>query len=263
MKSNRSKTILQYIQRNGHITVETLCGMCHISPETARRELNRLAGSGLVRRVYGGAVALSPRGNDVTPWDTRSVLNIDEKRLIAGELIKHIPDGATLALDSGTTLLELAKLLALKKELTVITNDLRIAAEICANTSHKVCFIGGFIQRNDLMMTAGYLATDFLVNCPGIDIAVLNADGFDIGSGIGDCNSDMAALKIALARGASKVYAAFDSSKFSLDAPFPVWAAKDIDLLITDTGIPLQTREEIRRLGCALVTVGGNRQRKG
>lgn len=260
MKSSRLKTTLQYVQRNESVTVEELCSMYHISAETARRDLNRLAKEGLVRRVYGGAVVLSQRGNDVTPREARSNLHIDEKRRIAAEVVRHIPDGATVALDSGTTLLELAKLLKDKRDLTVITNDLHIAAEVCAGTAHKVCLIGGFIQRNDLMMTAGYLANGFLSNCPEIDITLLNADGFDIRTGIADCNSDMAALKIALARNAAKVIAAFDSSKFSLSAPYPVCAAREIDLLVTDSGVPAKTKESIRRLGCEVITVGRDKK---
>ncbi len=102
-----------------NISNRELCETFNISLETVRRDLKLLEQEGVVKRVYGGAV-LRPENDssaDMEPWHVRSVQNQREKAQIAAEMLLRIPDGCTIALDSGTSIFELAKLLNQKKTL--------------------------------------------------------------------------------------------------------------------------------------------------
>ncbi len=77
---------------------------------TIRRDLGVLAGQGVLKRVRGGARTLLLRGEE-PPFALRARDAVDAKRRIAAEVSSLIDDGESVLLDSGTTCLEVARLL--------------------------------------------------------------------------------------------------------------------------------------------------------
>jgi DeoR/GlpR family transcriptional regulator of sugar metabolism len=250
MKNERQIIIKKFIEDHKKITIDDICSICSVSPETARRDLNELEQTGFIKRVYGGARLLdnNTMPNLILPWDSRHVSDLQEKQAMSRELIALIPDHSTIALDSGTTILELAKLLNQKKDLTILVNDLRTAIELCTNTTHTVYFIGGGVKRDDLI-TTGLLANSFLDYFSQIDISIISGDGFDIDGGMTDYNVEMGILKVAMIKKSKKVFAAIASRKFSVKAFYKVCNAKDCDVIITSSKTPSQTIEAIKNCG--------------
>lgn len=247
MKYDRLTKIRQLFLEKRTLSCGELCSTFGISVETVRRDLALLEKEGVIRRVYGGGVlqdnAVAP--DPILPWAVRIIRNSPEKNSIARELVDHIEDGMTIVLDSGTTMLETAKLLYQRHELTVITNDIHIASELGSHTDHTVFFAGGPLKKEELI-TIGFMTTAFLDNFSRIDAAILTADGFK--DGLWDFNKDMAILKTAMIRKADKVWAAADHTKFFVDALYKVCGLKDLDMLITGDEVPENILAPIREV---------------
>ena len=106
-----------------------LCDTFGVSIETVRRDLNILEQEGFIQKVYGGARLVENTSIPATieDWDTRLKKNELFKKSIAERVATLIPDGCTVFLDTGTSVFEVLPLLQEKKNLTVLTNSLRIA----------------------------------------------------------------------------------------------------------------------------------------
>ena len=148
--------------------------------------------------------------------------------------------------------MEIAKLLGIKKNLSILTNSIRTAAELSANTDHMVYMIGGAIKRDELIST-GFLASDFLSYFSHIDLALISADGFIVSEGISDYSVEMGTLKTSMIDKADKVFACIDSSKFSVGAFYKVCPANRLDMLVTDASAPKQSLDELRAMGIQVI----------
>ena len=256
MKHSRQELMKQLFYKKKQITCQELCAQFDMSIETVRRDLAELEKMGIVHRIYGGAVLIDTNSypDAISPWDYRSSSHTDEKQAIAEETIKWIPDNATVALDSGTTMMQIAKLLSRKKDLKVITNDIRVAMTLSESTDHEICLVGGIVKQSDLI-TLGHFSTDFLNSIAHIDITILTADGFDTKIGMYDHNYNMCNLKMSYIQHSQQVIAVMDSTKFNVKAPYRVCEAKDIDLLITDNSLSPQDATNFHAKGLRFITV--------
>ncbi len=254
MKYDRQEKIKQILIERKQISCPEICDIFGVSIETVRRDLAALEKKGVIKRIYGGAVLMdnSSSPNPIKPWNTRVILNRAEKVNIAKEMLSYIHDNMTIALDSGTTILEIARLLDRRKNLKIITNDIHIASELSQNTDHTIYFIGGTLKKDD-KITTGFLTTEFLKNFSRIDAVILAADGFI--DGIGDFNKDMGALKTAMIEKSDRVYAVIDHTKFMIPTLYKVCGLKDLDLVITGVCAPKEAIETLRLAGVEVVQV--------
>ena len=177
------------------------------------------------------------------------------------ELSKSIADVGLLnpitvkedhTLIAGLHRLEAAKLLYLKKNLTILTNDMRIALELSSNTDHTLYFIGGAIKKDD-MITTGFLSNEFLDYFSHIDLAIIGTDGFNVNIGLTDYNVEMGTLKAAMIKKSSKVFVLADHSKFSVNAFYKVCGVDKIDLVVTSRKVPRESLEVLERQGAKTV----------
>src|SRR5271165_469708 len=111
------------IRDHGVIRVEDLCRRLGVSAATVRRDLDQLERNGAVRRVHGGAVSVESR-LDEPLFEDKTGLAAREKRRIAEAALAFVDPGDTIYLDGGSTVLELARLLRDRSNLTVVTNSL-------------------------------------------------------------------------------------------------------------------------------------------
>src|SRR3954467_3715260 len=106
----RHRLIAQAVREAGSATVTELTELTGASEMTVRRDLDHLASQGVLERFRGGARTLLLRGEE-PPFALRAHEALDAKRRIAAEVASLITDGETVLLDSGTTCLEVARLL--------------------------------------------------------------------------------------------------------------------------------------------------------
>jgi DeoR/GlpR family transcriptional regulator of sugar metabolism len=122
---DRRNQILNFIRNRNFTDVQEISKKFSVSDITARRDLIILAKSGLLNRVYGGVKSSAQTVNEPVFNEHIKEYRL-QKQAIAREAIKHIKDGDTVFLDSGSTVLELAKMMVSKKNLKVITWGLHI-----------------------------------------------------------------------------------------------------------------------------------------
>jgi DeoR/GlpR family transcriptional regulator of sugar metabolism len=122
---DRRNQMLNFIRSRDFTDMQEIAKKFSVSDITARRDLIILAKSGLINRVYGG-VKSSIQTVSEPVFNEHVKEYHEQKQAIANEAIKHIKDGDTIFLDSGSTVLELAKMLVKKKNLKVITWGLHI-----------------------------------------------------------------------------------------------------------------------------------------
>ncbi|ADU26135.1 DeoR/GlpR family DNA-binding transcription regulator [Ethanoligenens harbinense] len=237
MVQERLEKIKALLSANGMVKANELTRQLGVSIETVRRDLEFLEKCGLLKRVYGGGIANNTRGIERN-YSSRECLHMDEKRAIAKKTASLVNDGDALVMDLGTTTLEVAKCLADKNELTILTNSLPVGMEMVKNRSCHVYMLGGELRDGDFS-TSGLLATSGLSNFR-VDKAIFGASGVSPKNGVTDYHVEEANVRRRMMEIADKVILCTDSSKFAISAFVHVCDVTDIDVIVTDSGVSQQ-----------------------
>lgn len=237
MKSKRQREIMKLLLMERTLKTEDLACRLNVSVETIRRDINAMENEKIIKKVYGGIelASDSQRITEIAAWDARLAHCHEEKVKIASCALNYIPDGATLALDIGTTTYELASLLGTKQNLTIITNSLRVATNMAQNTNHCVYCIGGLMTRVEIV-AGGMAARDFLNHFAAIDLYVCSTDGITPETGMTEFDEAVVDVKRRLIQMSDHVISLVDHSKFGKRALFPTCTLQDLDMLVTDSG---------------------------
>lgn len=247
--SIRQRKILGIVEENQLATVEDLCSALSVSEATVRRDLATLEANGLVNRTRGGALPASSVGYAPFVSD-RAQYNLREKQEIAHAAVEMIDEGDVIAIDVGTTCLELAKLLGRFQRITVFTNSL-LTAQALGNFSFTLHLIGGRLQRDEMSMV-GNIARDTIMRF-NFDKFFLAASGFDPETGPTDFNLDDVEVKQCYIERARQTIALVDHTKFDQVSLASICATEDLSHVVTDSGTPMDCVESIRSKGTAVV----------
>jgi DeoR/GlpR family transcriptional regulator of sugar metabolism len=251
----RQEGILQRIQRQGYVSASQLSEDFGVTPSTIRRDLDALSQLGLIVRSHGGA-SMSAEAIEV-PYEIKLEKNVIQKRAIAQAVALRIGDGTSAVIDSGSTTFEVARALRSHHGLTVVTDDLRVGAELANGGASRLIVTGGEVMSS-VYTLIGEGAVDTILRY-NIDIAVLGTDAIDP-HGITNSNSFEAPLKRAMIECAERVFVAADSSKFGHRGLVRIATLEEIDLIITDDGLDeLDARAystEVLRVPVASTTLG-------
>ena len=240
----RKHMIVDLVNKNIKTTVSNLCEKFSVSPATIRNDLRELEEAGLLKRTHGGAISNIKANYEPNAYQ-KEIEHVNEKKAIAKRAAQYVHEGDTIALDTGTTTFELAKQLVTYENLTVVTNDLQIAAFLERNGKANIIMAGGAVRRN-FHCTAGQKAIDTLSDL-NVDKTFLAANGVSIKRGITTPNIDTAHVKEKLVSLGDAVLLLVDSSKFDT-SPFVKFAGlSEIDLIITDTGVDPEYMELLER----------------
>ncbi|HWO78355.1 MAG TPA: DeoR/GlpR family DNA-binding transcription regulator [Bacillus sp. (in: firmicutes)] len=236
--SARRNWVLQKVQSEGKVEIEQLSEELNVSPMTIRRDLAQLEDEGHVIRVHGGAVLPKPLITE-TPFLTKESMRISQKREIAKKAVTLVKEGQTIILDSGTTTLEIARLLKDRKNITVITNDIKIAAEL-VESDLKVIVSGGELQ-NGVGALYGPQTHHFLQDIH-VDLFFLGAHAIDIKAGITSPTLEKSLIKKLMIQAAEVTWLVADSSKIDQKAFSKVCDLHVLTGFITDNDIPEDTK---------------------
>lgn len=232
LRPERLERIVQLLNERGGVRTNELAAMLGVSAATVRRDLEELAGRGAIDRTHGGAVVLHGGTAKEAPYAEKAQRMQGEKERIAHFAAGLVLDGATIVLDSGTTVLELAKRLT-GRPVTAIALDLPSASALAADAGVEVWTPGGRV-RNGLFSLVGPWVEQTLRSL-SVDIFFMGADAID-GVGISNSTVEEAEVKrLALAAAKSTVLLA-DSTKFGRRSFARVCQLQDISALITDHG---------------------------
>jgi DeoR/GlpR family transcriptional regulator of sugar metabolism len=235
----RRRKILDLLRRDQKVHVAELSESLAVTRETVRRDLEKLEAGGLLRRSHGGAVLVTP-GNEDLSFARRTAANDDLKRKIALRAAGLVNDGSSLMMDSSSTVLALCGLLAGKKELTVITNSIKILGDYCASGMSLVS-TGGNLRSHSLSLV-GAAACNALA-AYNVDFAVVSCKGLDRERGVTESNEPEAVVKRAMARQAKNRVLLADSTKFDKAVFARTLEFSDIDYVVTDADPGRRWRE--------------------
>ncbi|HYP47865.1 MAG TPA: DeoR/GlpR family DNA-binding transcription regulator [Thermoleophilaceae bacterium] len=251
--------MLERIQRDGGVSVAELARSFEVSPITVHRDLEHLAGEGLVERVQGGAKSLNgPSGGDVAPmiataWTQRVEQARAAKESIAARAVEEVTPGSTIFLDASSTAQCLARRLMKEppNELTLVTSSPAIAYEMQAEPVHVVVAPGELDQH--MRMLAGRWTVEFLSQL-NFDVAFVSAAGLTLEEGLTTARRPLADVINAARAGAKRTVALIDATKFGRASLLTIMGADDPDLIITDSDLPAELASAYSAAGVHLDT---------
>ncbi len=251
ISAERRKQILELVEKRSSISVAEMCEMLDVSEMTIRRDLSMLSNQGLLQRVHGGAVSRRGRSYE-PPYIMRSSINMEEKRAIGEIASTLVMDGDSLGLDSGSTVLELAKTLIGKRNLTVLTASLTVANLLADAPGIRIILSGGILRPEEGSLI-GHIAERTFQEFR-IDKAFIGIGGISRENELTEYNLEDTLVKRNLINNAEQIIVLADNSKlgktcFSYVAPVSV-----VDVLITDGRISEEFLQGYRTQGIEVLT---------
>ncbi|MBL1240971.1 MAG: DeoR/GlpR transcriptional regulator [OCS116 cluster bacterium] len=226
----RQSEILDIVQKQGKVTVDGLSKSFNVTVQTIRKDLNELCDSGILRRVHGGAIMAS--GIENIGYEERRALASDAKEAIAKICVQHIPDGASLFLNIGTSTEAVARALLKHNNLMVITNNLNVANILGNGSNFEVIVAGGILRRADGGLV-GEVTADFMRQFK-VDYAVIGTSALDEDGDLLDFDFREVKVSQAIIHNARKAFLVSDHSKFERSAPVKIVSLTELDMFFTD-----------------------------
>jgi len=246
----RRSMIAQMVTERGVVYLADLVARFKVTETSIRRDLTLLEEAGRLKRIHGGAVQSSGNVRSDSFSEKMRLHNSAKRRIgkAAAELIKP---NDILLLDSGTTTLQIIKQVPedLRKgtTITLVTNSLPVSQEVLAWPSPNLIVLGG-IYLPDYQATAGP-QTLHQLNELTADCVFLGTDGLTLNGGVTTANILMAEVDRLMVERSRKAVLVTDSSKFGRIGFVPAAPLNRFQMVITDTGAPIEMVSRIRDLG--------------
>lgn len=242
----RRQHIARIIEEQQRVTVPKLSQLFSVSEVTIRKDLAWLEAHNLAVRTHGGAM-MTPSHSIEMAFDTCERLQHSEKEYIGAAAANCVQDGETIALDASTTALSMTQFLKTKRELTVVTNGLRIGMELINTPGISVLIPGGMLRSESFSLIGSWGKS--VLQQIHISKAFVGARGFSPIEGLTDVNSEEVELKRALVFSAREVIALVDYTKWGHLAFATFCPLERLKLVITDAKAPIEMVEQIRAKG--------------
>ena len=246
----RQKQILSLLTRQGRLSVAEIVKQFAISEATARRDLESLASSGKVQRVHGGALAAEQAPPELTILERQSE-QPDEKIHIGRAAAELIADRETIFLGSGTTVLEVAKNLRNRKNLTVITNSLAVLNALAAIEGVTVISLGGMLRESELSFI-GHITEQALTEIR-VDKVIMGTRGVSLEHGLTndylqETLTDRAILKIG-----REVIIVADHTKVNRVSTVLLAPLKTMGTFVTDSKVDKKFIQALKKQGFQVI----------
>ncbi len=247
----RKLKIVEFVEQHKKATVAQLCNNFGVSSATIRNDLRDLEASKLITRTHGGAMVRTKTGLELTSTQKEDQ-HLESKRRIAVAALAMIEDGDTIILDTGTTTLEISRLLGEKREVTVVTNDLVIASVLEPQPGTTIVFMGGIIRKNFHCTIFTGDAGAQIISGLVVDKAFMGTNGFSLSRGATTPDIGTAQTKKLMISMASSVIVVCDGSKLGRDS-FAQFASLDqIDAIVTDA-CEASIKDQLEEQGISVV----------
>ncbi|GIN58194.1 DeoR/GlpR family DNA-binding transcription regulator [Lederbergia ruris] len=206
----RHQHILQYLKEHNVATVSALAEHFQVHEATIRRDLITLVKEGRLKRTHGGVI-MEEEVHSEPPFQERESAQLDEKIRIGQSAAQMIRDGENIILDSGTTTVHIAKSITNKKNLTVITNDINIAAILRSTPYIKVIVTGGTLFPDSYMLNG--MITDEVLQTLHVHKAFIGTPALHHQKGLTHFDETLVPAKRGMIRAAKQVIVVADHTK--------------------------------------------------
>ncbi|MER6845045.1 DeoR/GlpR family DNA-binding transcription regulator [Streptomyces platensis] len=249
--TDRLRQITEAVREAGSIGVTELAGLTGASEMTIRRDLEVLSSQGVLERYRGGARSLLLRGEE-PPFALRAQEGAEVKRRIAVEAARLVADGESVVLDSGTTCLEVARVLA-HRRLTVMPLSLHAVNALAAAPQLTLLVPGGRPRPGELALTGPL--TQASLAALRFDTAIIGCCGLTAENGLTAYDLDDAAVKRAAIASSRRVIAVAEATKLSRTALAFVAPAPTLHAVVTDDSAPDDQTDRLTAAGVTVRTV--------
>jgi DeoR/GlpR family transcriptional regulator of sugar metabolism len=250
----RRQRIFEHVRANGFASVSDLAVLLSVSEMTIRRDIRALAGRHLLRQVHGGANAILDAGEGID-FRVRVSKRARTKNAIAAAALDYVRPRATIALDSGTTSLELARHLPGNARLLVATHSLPALMALSRAEGTDVVALGGAFQHH----TQSFAGPMALTAIRHLRIETFFMGSTSVRHGFTYVGSAFdAQTKVALMDVSDRVILLVDSSKFAQTSLFPIAPIDRLSMVITDSDAPEAAVDELRARGVEVIQVEVN-----
>lgn len=245
LQENRFLKIINYLKQNQTATLNSLAQETESSIGTVRRDLKLLEEDGMLQIVRGGAVL---KNNDLTKqrFDLRGMEHQNEKQSLSKALKQVITDGQAVALNGGTTNVEVARYLAENyQRLTVITNNLHILKVMELAKSFTLLVPGGVLDYDEYTVYGKQCERD--MRSYNIDVALLAVNAVSLEKGVTDFRLREIGIIRALLQSSKKRVIVAEHSKFDRISCINVCGLDQIDLIVSDNFVTEETVKKYER----------------
>jgi len=253
LKAERERKILQEIRAKKIVRVSELSRIFGVVENTLRRDLNSLQEQGLIRKVHGGAMSAEMRGADDFPFTDKVIKLKAEKERIGLYVSKLIGEDETIALDAGTTTLEIAKQITNISGLTVLTNSIPVILALEEKTEVSVISPSGMLRRVSRSLLGGE-AEEFLRSVH-VSKAFLSAGGLTLDKGVQNPNITEIPFKKRLIESATEVILVITHDKIGHPSFAQICPLEVIDRIVTDDAADRKYIEKIKERGIDVILV--------
>lgn len=248
----RRAQLLQSVQEQGYCTITELSESLLVSDMTIRRDIQRLVRDGHLRSVHGGVTALPQAALQGRHFHARAATMSAAKRVIAERAAQLVPDRSAIAVDAGSTTLELVHALAPDLHLKVVTQSLPVVNALLDRESVEVISLGGTLHHD----THSFAGPATLAAIAELRVNTL----FLAASGINErgvyCGNDFDAVtKRALVNIADEVVLLTDSSKFDISAMVRACTLDALDRIVIDNAISTAQHQVLRQHNVEVIVV--------
>ena len=249
MFNQRQLEIIDLLQTEDKVSVSELTQRFGVSLVTVRQDLKKLEDQGVLKRTHGGAIPVD-NGYDTS---TRMWNNYEQKLRIAQRAASMVSDGETVIVETGSTCSLLARELASKRGVTVITNSVFLCNFVRRCPALDVVLLGGSFQH-DAEANVGPLTKLGLAQF-SVDKCFIGADAISEEKGVSTINLFRAEVVRSMSESAGKMIVLTTSDKIGGSAVASVFPLDHLHTLITDTDIKPADQHMLERAGVNVLTV--------
>lgn len=251
--AQRQQKILELLAEHEIASIGQLMKSLDVSHMTVRRDIQALEQDGLVITVSGGA-RLAEYIDAEPSRKVKDSLQSDEKLRIAATAARLVPPDTTVYLDAGTTCLAIARELAPRDDITVLTNDFAVEAYLSENSDCELYHTGGKVLRKN-ESCVGESAARFISSL-NIGVGFISASSWDMRY-ISTPAEDKVPVKKAVVVASLKRVLVSDSTKYGKVSFFKAVAISDLDIIVTDGNLDEHSQKAIGDAGVKVIIADG------
>jgi DeoR family galactitol utilization operon repressor len=241
----RERIILNKLSEEGSVSVGALARDLGLSEVTIRGDLRALEDKGWINRRWGGAAPVMHR--DILERQREFP---ERKNAIARAAAELVRDGDVIMIEAGTTTALIARYLAGKRDVHIVTNSTLVFSYARMNPGLQITMTGGEFRRPTESLV-GPIALETIARV-NVRLAFVGTDGFSLERGITTHLLEGAEIVKAMKARAGTTVLVADSSKYGKTGFVSVLPLQDMDLILTDGGLADMAETELRDAGITI-----------
>ncbi len=248
--AERHKHILDKLKQAGFVSVAELSKELDVTMVTVRKDLKILEDKELLFRSHGSATSVSPYVND-RPVNEKKLVRVEEKMGIAQSALLLVDDEDAIIIGSGTTVVAFAQAIPKNKKLTVLTGAMNVTMALIDTINIEIVQLGGVVRKSSSSVV-GHYAEEMMAHfaCSKLFIS---ADGISLDYGLTTSHLMEAHLNAKMIKAVQKTIVLADSSKFGKKGFGKICNLEDVDIVITDLGIPEIYKDKLEEMGIEII----------